>query len=61
MLAYAPRVSHKLKEFIWTQLKLGYTVNQIYDKHKKNWLAQANVGERMTWVLINRKSTQVQT
>jgi hypothetical protein len=44
-----PRVSHKLKEFIWTQLGLRYTVKQIYDKHKKNWWAQVNVGERMTW------------
>jgi hypothetical protein len=35
MLAYAPHVSHKLKEFIWTQLGLGYTVKQVYDKHRK--------------------------
>jgi len=39
MLAYAPRVSHKLKEFIWTQLGLGYTMKQIYDKHKEIWWA----------------------
>ncbi len=35
MLTYAPCVSHKLKEFIWTQLGLGCVVKQIYDKHKK--------------------------
>jgi hypothetical protein len=34
MSTYAPRMSHKLKEFMWTQLGLGYTVKQIYDKHK---------------------------
>ncbi len=39
MLAYAPRVSHKLKEFIWIQLGLGYTMKQIYDKHKEIWWA----------------------
>jgi hypothetical protein len=49
MLTYAPRMPHKLKEFIWTQLRLGYTVKQIYDKHKNIWWAQANAGEWMTW------------
>ncbi len=39
MLAYAPRVSHKLKEFIWTELGLRYTMKQIYDKHKEIWWA----------------------
>jgi hypothetical protein len=34
MLAYAPRVFDKLKEFIWTQLGLKYIVKQIYEKHK---------------------------
>jgi hypothetical protein len=48
MLAYATRVSHKLKEFIWTQIKLGYIVKQIYDKHKEIWWARANDGEYMT-------------
>jgi hypothetical protein len=47
-LAYAPCVFHKLKEFMWTQLRLGYIVKQIYDKHKKNWWAWVNVGEQMT-------------
>jgi hypothetical protein len=32
MSTYAPSMSHKLKEFIWTQLR--YTVKQIYDNHK---------------------------
>ncbi len=45
MLAYVPHVSHKLKEFIWTQLGLGYTMKQIYDKHKEIWWAQPNAGE----------------
>jgi hypothetical protein len=48
MLAYAPHMSHKLKEFIWTQLGLGYTVKQIYDKHKEIWWERANAGEQMT-------------
>jgi hypothetical protein len=39
MSTYVPHVSHKLKEFIWTQLGLGYTVKQIYDKHKEIWWA----------------------
>jgi len=49
MSTYAPRMSHKLKEFIWTQLGLSYTMKQIYDKHKDIWWAQANAGEWMTW------------
>jgi hypothetical protein len=35
MSTYAPCMSHKLKDFIWTQLRLGYTMKQIYDKHKE--------------------------
>ncbi len=35
MLMYAPCMFHKLKEFIWTQLRLGYIVKKIYDKHTK--------------------------
>jgi hypothetical protein len=49
MSTYAPHVSHKLKEFIWTQLGLGFIVKQIYDKDKKIWWARVNVGEWMTW------------
>jgi hypothetical protein len=41
-------VSQKLKDFIWTQLGLGYTMKQIYDKHKKIWWAHVNVGKWMT-------------
>jgi hypothetical protein len=48
MSAYAPRMSHKLKEFLWTQLKLRYTMKQNYDKPKEIWWAQANAGEWMT-------------
>jgi hypothetical protein len=29
-------------------LGLGYTVKQIYDKHKAIWWARINVGEAMT-------------
>ncbi len=39
MSAYVQCVSHKLKEFIWTQLGLGYILKQIYDKHKEIWCA----------------------
>jgi hypothetical protein len=46
MLAYAPHVSHKLKEFMWTQLGLRYTMKQIYDKHKEIWWARVNVGNK---------------
>jgi hypothetical protein len=45
MSAYAPHVSHKLKEFIWIQLGLGYTMKQIYDKHKEIWWAWVNASE----------------
>ncbi len=44
----APRMSQALKDHIWTQLGLGYTVKQIYDKHKAIWWAKINVGETMT-------------
>ncbi len=48
MSAYAPHMFHKLKEFIWTQLGLRYTMKQIYDKHKEIWWAWMNVGKWMT-------------
>jgi hypothetical protein len=35
MSAYASHMSYKLKDFIWIQLGFGYTVKQIYDKHKE--------------------------
>jgi hypothetical protein len=47
MSTYVPHMSHKL-EFIWTQLGLGYTMKQIYHKHKEIWWAQGNASERMT-------------
>jgi hypothetical protein len=40
--------SQKLKDYIWNQLGLRYTVKQIYDKHKAIWWARVNVGEPMT-------------
>jgi hypothetical protein len=31
-LFFAPRMSQALKDHIWTQLGLGYTIKQIYEK-----------------------------
>ncbi len=45
---FAPWMSQALKNHIWTQLGLGYTIKQIYDKHKAIWWARINVGEAMT-------------
>ncbi len=39
---FAPRMSQALKDHIWTQLGLGYTIKQIYDKHKAIWWARIN-------------------
>ncbi len=30
-------------------IKVGYTMKQIYDKHKEIWWARAYADERMTW------------
>jgi hypothetical protein len=35
------------KDHNWTQLGLGYTIKQIYYKHKAIWWARINVGEAM--------------
>jgi hypothetical protein len=40
-------MSQALKDQIWTQLGLGYTIKQIYDKHKTIWWVGINVGEAM--------------
>jgi len=40
-------MSQALKDHIWTQLGLDYTVKQIYDKHKAIWWARINAGEAM--------------
>ncbi len=45
---FAPQMSQALKDHIWTQLDLGYTIEQIYDKNKAIWWAKINVGEAMT-------------
>jgi hypothetical protein len=37
MFRYAPCMSQALKEHIWAQLSLGYTIKQTYDKHKTIW------------------------
>jgi hypothetical protein len=34
MSCYAPCMSQALKDHIWAQLSLGYTIKKIYDKHK---------------------------
>jgi hypothetical protein len=41
-------MSQALKDHIWIQLGLGYTVKQIYDKHKAIWWVRMNAGEAMT-------------
>jgi hypothetical protein len=41
-------MSEALKDYIWTQLGLGYTVKQIYDKHKAIWWVRINAREAMT-------------
>jgi hypothetical protein len=45
-LFFAPQMSQAFKDHIWTQLGLGYTIKQIYDKHKAIW-ARINVGLAM--------------
>jgi phosphatidylserine decarboxylase len=40
-------MSQALKDHIWTQLGLGYTIKQIYDKHKAIWWARTNAREMM--------------
>jgi hypothetical protein len=37
-------MSQAFKEHIWIQLGLGYTIKQIYDKHKAIWWARYNAG-----------------
>jgi len=41
-------MSQALKDHIWAQLNLGYTTNQIYDKHKTIWWERVNAGQSMT-------------
>ncbi len=45
---FAPRMSQAFKDHIWTHLGLGYTIKQIYDKHKAIWWVRINAGETMT-------------
>jgi hypothetical protein len=40
-------MSQALKDHIWTQLGLGYTIKQIYDKHKAIWWVRINARETM--------------
>jgi hypothetical protein len=47
-LFFTPQMSQALKDHIWIQLGLGYTIKQIYDKHKLIWWARINVRETMT-------------
>jgi hypothetical protein len=37
MSYYAPCMSQALKDHIRAQLSLGYTIKQIYNKHKAIW------------------------
>jgi hypothetical protein len=41
-------MSQAFKDHIWTQLGLGYTIKQIYNKHKAIWWARINVRKAMT-------------
>jgi len=41
-------MSRALKDHIWIQLGLGYTIKQIYYKNKVIWWVRINVGEAMT-------------
>jgi hypothetical protein len=41
------RMLKALKDHIWTQLGLGYTIKQIYYKHKAIWQARINAWESM--------------
>jgi hypothetical protein len=41
-------MSQTFKNYIWTQLGLGYTMKQIYNKYKAIWWAWINVKEPMT-------------
>jgi hypothetical protein len=41
-------MSQAFKDHIWNQLGLGYTIEQIYDKHKAIWWAKINAKEAMT-------------
>jgi len=45
---FAPQMSQAFKDHISTQLGLGYTIKQIYDKHKAIWWARINAREVMT-------------
>jgi hypothetical protein len=41
-------MSQAFKDHIWVELGLGYTIKQIYGKHKAIWWVKINVGEAMT-------------
>jgi hypothetical protein len=45
---FAPRMSQALKDHIWTQLGLRYTIKQIYNKHKVICWVKINAKEAMT-------------
>jgi hypothetical protein len=40
-------MSQALKDHIWTQLSLGYTIKQNYAKYKSIWWQCVNVGKTM--------------
>ncbi len=45
---FTTRILQAIEDHIWTQLGLGYTFKQIYDKHKAIWWAIINAKEAMT-------------
>ncbi len=47
-LLFPPQMSQALKDHIWTQLGLSYSIKQIYYKHKAIWWARINAGKVMT-------------
>jgi hypothetical protein len=55
----ASQMSQAFRDHIWIQLGLGYTVKQIYDKHKVIWWAKFHAEEMMTRVDFIRQQNIV--
>jgi len=47
-LFFVTQMSQALKDHIWTELGLGYTIKQIYDKHQTIWWVKVDARETMT-------------
>jgi hypothetical protein len=52
-LFFAPWMSQAFKDHICTQLVLGYTIKQIYDKHKEIWWDRVNALKIPWWKMIS--------